>query len=319
MTRFDVTAFGEAMLRLSVPPGIRLEMANQLDLHIAGAESNVLSLLSRLGRCCGWLSALPISPLGRLAANQLRLAGVDLSEVVWDKGCRLGAYYVEFATPPRSTQVIYDRAYSCITQLTVDKIAWDYLLDTHMVHFTGITPALSPSCHQIAVELMTRAKAAHKRVSFDINYRSKLWSSQEAAVTLMPLIQGVDLLLCSQSDAQQLFQFHGTPKNIVHQLAEMSQAQCVILTLAEEGVLAWDGTEWHHQPAQKAPIVDRIGAGDALAAGIIHGWLDGDFEHGLRYGTMLAALALSQYGDLIITNPEELNGLLREEQGKLLR
>ena len=319
MTRFDVTAFGESMLRLSVPPGVRLEMASQLDLHLAGAESNVLSLLSRLGRRCGWLSALPVNPLGRLAANQLRLAGVDLSAVVWNEGCRLGTYYVEFATPPRSTQVVYDRAHSCITQLAADQIAWDYLLDTDLVHFTGITPALSPSCQQIAAELMSRAKAAQKRISFDINYRSKLWSTQEAAATLRPLIQGVDLLLCGRSDAQQLFQFHGTPKDIAQQLTEMSQAQRVVLTLAEEGLLAWDGTEWRHQPAEEAPIVDRIGAGDALAAGVIHGWLDGNFEQGLRYGTMLAALALSQYGDLIITNPDELAGLLREEPGKLLR
>jgi 2-dehydro-3-deoxygluconokinase len=117
LTRFDVTSFGEAMLRLSVPAGTRLETARQLDMQPAGAESNVLAALARLERRCGWLSSLPDNPLGRLVTNQLRLAGVDVSAVAWSKEGRIGAYFVEFAVPPRATQVIYDRANSCVTQL----------------------------------------------------------------------------------------------------------------------------------------------------------------------------------------------------------
>src|SRR5262245_66559043 len=107
---FDVTTVGEAMLRMSVPAGQRLEMATQLDLCPAGAEANLVVALSRLGRRCAWTSGLPRSALGRLVANHLRMAGVDLGGVVWSETGRIGTYFIEFAVPSRPIQVIYDRA-----------------------------------------------------------------------------------------------------------------------------------------------------------------------------------------------------------------
>jgi 2-dehydro-3-deoxygluconokinase len=97
MTRFHVTSFGEAMIRLSVPAGTRLETAHQLEMHPAGSESNVLAALARLQRPCGWLSSLPNNPLGRLVTNQLRQAGVDISAVIWSEQGRMGTYFVEMS------------------------------------------------------------------------------------------------------------------------------------------------------------------------------------------------------------------------------
>src|SRR5579872_7196743 len=116
-TALDVTTIGEVMLRLSVPMGRRLETASSLDVHPGGAEANVVSVLSRLGRRCGWVSALPANALGRLVRQQLRAAGVDLAGVLWRDAGRIGSYYLEFAAPPRSTQAIYDRADSCAARL----------------------------------------------------------------------------------------------------------------------------------------------------------------------------------------------------------
>ena len=121
----------------------------------------------------------------------------------------MGTYYVEFAPPPRPIQVIYDRADSCASHLGPDQVDWDYLLDTRLVHLTGITPALSPSCHALVTEVVERARAAGVAISFDINFRRKLWSEGEAAAALTPLIQGIDLLFCGQSDACQLFDCTG--------------------------------------------------------------------------------------------------------------
>src|SRR5687768_13451753 len=143
--RFDVTALGEMLLRFSVPSGKRLETATSMDVYPAGAEANVLTLLSRLERRTYWMGALPDNPLGRLAANALRIVKVDTSGVVWNSSGRIGTYYVEFSEPPRGIQVTYDRAHSCATQLKVGEIDWDSLLDTRLVHLTGITPALSAS------------------------------------------------------------------------------------------------------------------------------------------------------------------------------
>ena len=173
---FDVTTFGEALLRLSVPEGIRLQAATQLDLHPAGAETNIASLLARMGRRSAWHSVLPRNPLGYLVGDHLRKAGVDLSGVIWQDTGRVGTFYVEFSAPPRPIQVVYDRADSCITRTTPDMLHWDSLLDTRLLHLTGITPAISPSCYETVAAIIQRARAANIPISFDVNYRAKLWS-----------------------------------------------------------------------------------------------------------------------------------------------
>ncbi|MCI0397487.1 MAG: sugar kinase [Chloroflexi bacterium] len=313
MTRFEVTSFGEAMLRLSTPAGARLETARQLDIHPAGAESNVLAALARLERRCGWVSSLPDNALGRVVTNQLRQAGVDVSAVVWAGQGRMGTYFVEFAGPPRAIEVIYDRAGSCVTFLRPEQIDWEYLLDTRLLHLTGITPALSAGCQAIVAEAIGRARQQGVAVSFDVNYRSKLWPAGAAAAALLPLMQEVELLLCSRRDACALFGCEGSAEVIVEQLAAQTRARQIVVTLAEEGAIGWDGGKYYHrQAARPVQIVDRIGAGDALAAGVLHGWLGGDFAAGLRYGVALAALALSQHGDMVVTTRRELEGLVAE-------
>lgn len=304
--RFDVSSIGEMLLRLSVPSGKRLEAAQQLDLYPAGAEANVMSLLARLERKAHWVGALPQNALGRLAENALQAAGVDTSGIIWSQYGRMGTYYVEFGAPPRGIQVTYDRAHSCMTELKVDDVNWDSLLDIRLLHLTGITPALSSSCREIVEEAIRQVKGRGLPVSFDINYRQKLWSEAEAQQTLLPMIQNVELLFCSANDATRVFNCKGTTQDIAQALLEISHAKYVVVTIGEQGALLWDGKGWLHEPARPTQIIDRLGAGDALAAGVIHGWLEDDLATGLRYGTTLAALALSQFGDMVITNKEEL-------------
>jgi 2-dehydro-3-deoxygluconokinase len=317
--RFDVTTVGEAMLRMSVSAGQRLEVATQLDLCPAGAEANLTVALSRLGRRCAWVSGLPESALGRLVANHLRMAGVDLEGVIWSETGRMGTYFIEFAVPPRPIQVIYDRANSVASQLQADQINWDYLLNSRLLHLTGITPAVSASCLNLIREAVARAKAAGVAVSFDINYRQKLWTEAAAREVLTPLIQGVELLFCGQGDAHRVFGCSGAPEQVVQALVELSGAKCVVVTLGDQGAIAWDGSQFHQSTAVPVEVVDRIGAGDALAAGVIHGWLDHDLPQGLRYGAVLAALILSQHGDMLVTTQDELLSLLKDMRGGVKR
>jgi 2-dehydro-3-deoxygluconokinase len=307
--RFDVATFGEMLLRLSVPSGERLENAHQLNLHPAGAEANVVTLLSRLERKTSWAGALPKNPLGSFAVNALRLARVDTNQVIWNDNGRMGTYYVEFGEPPRGIQVTYDRAHSCATQLNANEIDWDALLNTRLLHLTGITAALSASCREIVTQAIRRAKERSIAVSFDVNYRKKLWSEADARETLLHLIKNVEILFCGQADAKRLFNCDGSMEAVAQGMLELSQAHYVIVTFGDQGALLWDGTKWQHAPARPTHILDRLGAGDALAAGVIHGWLDGDLSAGLRYGVTLAALALSQYGDMVLTNKSELLAL----------
>lgn len=313
--RFDVTSIGEMLVRLSVPSGTRIETAAQLDMHPAGAEANVVTLLARLERKTCWFGALPVNPLGRLALNALRTAGMETSGICWKENGRMGTYFVEFGEPPRGIQVTYDRANSCATQLQVDEIDWGLLLDTRLLHLTGITPALSPSCFEIIREALRRAKERHVPVSFDINYRQKLWSEADAARTLLPLMQEVELLFCSQADARRLFHCKGSTQEVAQRMLELSKARYVVVTFAEQGALLWNGKEWQHETAPLTRIIDRLGAGDALAAGVIHGWLDHNLSAGLRYGITLAALALTQVGDMVVTNRSELLALSQGSSG----
>ena len=309
---YDVTSIGEMLVRFSVPSGTRLESATQLDIYPAGAEANVLTLLSRLEHRTSWVGALPENPLGRFAVSHLRMAGVDTSNIVWHRNGRLGTYYVEFGAPPRGIQVTYDRAHSCISQLKSDELNWDALLDTRLLHLTGITPALSPTCLEIVTTAIQRAKERGVPVSFDVNYRQKLWSEAEAAKTLLPFIQNVDVLFCSGADADRVFDCKGTTLETAQAILELSHARCVVVTFGEQGPWLWNGKEWSHEEARPTQIIDRLGAGDALAAGVIHGWLEGDVAAGLRYGVTLSALALSQHGDMVITNKKELEALSRK-------
>jgi len=249
----------------------------------------------------------------------LRLANVNLDGVIWCKNKRLGTYYIEFTGPPRPVTVIYDRADSCTSNLTPEQINWNYLLNSRLLHLTGITPALSESCRQVVTEAITRAKTAGIPISFDINYRSKLWSEREAEMVLTPLIQNIDLLFCGQADAFQIFGISGTPEQIVNRVADKSRAKNIVVTLGGKGVIAWDGQTYHYAKAIPVQIIDRLGAGDALAAGIIHGWLDNDLAQGVRYGVTLAALALSQHGDFLVTTKEEVLSLLDNIEGGVSR
>jgi len=316
---FDVTTTGEAMIRLSVPPGMRLEVADSLDMRPGGAEANLAVALARMGRRSGWMGALPNSPLGRFMANHLRVAGVDLEGIHWSNTDRLGTYYVEFSAPPRATQVIYDRADSCAARMTVEQVNWDLMLNTRLLHLTGITPPLSANSSAIVKEGFARARAANIPISFDVNYRAKLWSEQEAAKFIIPLVQGIDLFFCGRNDAKRVMGVAGEPENVVRRMAEMTQAKLVVMSLADQGVVAFGGKEIFHEAAKPVQIIDRPGAGDALAAGIIHGWLDGNLQLGLKMGVVMAALALSQHGDMLVTTPEEVAGLIQSSDTLLVR
>lgn len=316
---FDVTTIGETMLRLSVPAGQRLESMGKLDVFPAGAEANIVAALSRLGRRSAWMGGLPDNPLGYLVANHLRVAGVDLEGVYWHDDGRMGNYFIEFAEPPRPIQVIYDRTGSVAAEMTPADVNWERMLNTRLIHLTGITPALSTGCLSIVREALARAREKGVAISFDINYRNKLWSPSAAAAVLRELIQEADLLFCARGDAATVFNIEGTPEDVVEQLADLSRASTIVSSIGAEGVIAWDGKRLLREPAVPVVVIDRIGAGDGLAAGVVHGWLDDDLPGGLRFGTAMAALALSQNGDMIITTLDEVEAVIADATGGVSR
>lgn len=320
--RFDFVSLGESMLRLSVPTGKRLDDTRMLDMELAGAESNVSVALARLGWRVGWVSRIPDHALANAVLRALRSDGVDTSAVKRVPDERLGTYFIEYATPPRTTQVIYDRANSAASRMTIADIDWDYLLDTRVLHLTGITAAISDSCYAILVEAIRRAHAADVMVSFDVNYRAKLWSATTAGEKLRPLIAEADLLLCKGADAMSLFGCQGEPRQLMGELKKTTHASAIFCTFGEKGAALLSGDEFVAQPALPVQIIDRIGSGDAFAAGVLDGWLAGDasakntfaLREGLKHGVALAAIALSQFGDRVLSSRAELNAALAAER-----
>lgn len=310
MSRFDVTTLGEAMLRLSVPAGQPLETMTGLAVHLGGAESNVCAALAALGRRCAWVSRLPDNALGRYVLRTLRAAGVDTSAVGLAKDTRLGTYYVAFGAPPRATEVIYDRSGAAAADLTPETVAWEPLLDTRVLHLTGITPALSSGCFDLVLAAAQRAKAGGVRVSFDVNYRSKLWSPEAARRHLEPILPYVDLLFCGQEDVRTVFGLEGTVRDVLEALHTLTPAEQVVLTRSHEGATTLLGGELIDVPAREVAVVDRLGAGDAFAAGVLDGYLDDDIYTGLHKGVALNALVLAQHGDMLVTTPAELSAVL---------
>jgi 2-dehydro-3-deoxygluconokinase len=306
----DVFTLGEAMLRLSVPAGETLETSPSLDVHVAGTEANVAVSLARLDRSVAWVSRLPSGPLGGKVITDLRGAGVDCSGVVMDPEARMGTYFVELRADPFPTRVIYDRADSAASRLTIDDVPWDTFDDSSIVHLTGITPALSRTCLEVTLEMVERARSGSRFLSVDVNYRSKLWEPERASTAIASMIQGADLVVCTREDARDLFGVTGFPTEVAALLAERFGIVRTVVTSSAEG--AWwrqDGDHGHVE-AIGVSVVDRIGAGDAFMAGVLDGVIDGDLEAGVRRGTALAALALATRGDRPVAWRADVNALL---------
>ncbi len=298
MTSLDLITIGEAMLRLSVPPETLLSEAPAFNVHIAGAESNVAVAVSRMGYRARWLSRLTDNRLGRRITHELSGFGVDCSGVVWTIEDRVGTYYLEFGAQPRPTQVIYDRAHTAASKMRPDTLDTSQLAETRLLHLTGITPALSNGCYDLVARWIEQARSQNVTISFDVNYRSLLWPPDECAAKLAPLLEHIDLLICGQADAATVFGITGEPADVLRALQKRFGIQRVATTVGEAGAVGLDGDTVHSVEGYPVEIVDRIGAGDAFAAGVICGLLEGNFELGLRYGVAMSALQLTLSGDL---------------------
>jgi 2-dehydro-3-deoxygluconokinase len=308
---YDVLTVGETMLRLSPPGWQRLEQAASLEVQVAGAESNVAVLLSRLGLRTAWVSRLPDNPLGRRIAQALRAHGVDTAHIVWVPEGRVGTFFVEFAPPPRATSVIYDRQHSAMSAMTLAEVDLSLLDQTRLLHLTGITPALSPTCQALVQGLLAAAAQRGVLRSFDVNYRARLWRPEAAQAALEPLCHGVDVLFVTLQDAQRLFGCWGEPAEALRWLHERFQAGITVLTLGEQGAMAVNASgQLTRARVPATALVDPLGSGDAFAASFLSTFLSSpapDLETALVRGAAAAALKRTIPGDLALLSPDEIH------------
>lgn len=317
----EVVTFGEAMIRLSPPNFRRLEQARSLELNVGGAELNTAVGLARLGRSSAWVSRLTDNPLGRLIANQAREAGVCTDHIAWTKEDRVGLYFLEFGAAPRASSVLYDRKNAAIAGIQPGSVDWKKVFaGVKWFHVTGITPALSGSAAETTREALKAARSGGVQVSIDLNYRNKLWSPAEAGKWMTEFMPLCDVLITTEEDTKIVFGITGKDyEEVAARCAEQFSLKVVAITL-RENPLVWKNswTAIAHQAGKtfttrtyEVEIVDRLGAGDSFAAGLIHGLLDGDLQKGLDYG--VAASALKH------TIPSDFNWITREEVESLLK
>ncbi len=315
-----VVTFGETMLRLSPPGYQRITQAERFEIAIAGTESNTAAVLAQLGIHTVWLSRLPDNPLGHLVAQRLRALGVDVQHVSWDSDSRLGLYFVEPGVTPRPTRVYYDRKGSAMSRWRPGEWDWRSLLrGASLLHATGITPALSESCREATREALQVAREMNISVSFDLNYRSLLWSPDEARRVIESLLPLVDLLIVSPADARTVLAIEGEDMDIAVHIQRRYQIPMVATPLRDQP-LATVGRRYsvvataeHVWRSEGCPfeVIDPIGSGDAYDAGLLYGYLQGDIELAMRCADTLSALKHTVPGDVLFTSPEDLQQLLQ--------
>lgn len=327
----DLVTFGEAMVRLT-PPGLqRLEQASSFDVYVGGGELNVAVAAARLGVASRWVSRLPDNALGRMIASKAREQGVDV-HVEWAADARAGLYFAELGAAPRASSVLYDRAASAISKVTPGSIDWaSVFAGARWYHISGITPALSDGAAQATAESIVAARRLGLTVSYDLNYRSKLWSAKQARAVQEPLMEHVDVLITTEEDARVVFGIGTESKDgyahvdaaahaeVARALAKQFAVGAVAITLRENprvllnnwsALVLADGNV-HTAPRYEVEVVDRIGAGDAFSGGLIVSRLEKrGWDDAVRFATAASALKHSIPGDFCLVTRAEVDQLL---------
>ena len=320
-----VVCFGEMLLRLSPPAGTPLTHAAALDAHFGGAEANVAAALASLGTPARMVTALPDNVLGRAARAALGAAGVDTRFACFAPG-RLGLYFLEPPAGPRAGQVTYDRAGSVFSLASPNLFAFDSALQgAALLHVSGITPALGPRGVELARAAIAAANSAGIPISFDGNYRGNLWQAWDGDPrTILPeLIGAATILFGNHRDLSLLLgrEISGDGPDRRRQAAEAAFAEFPRLALlASTDRLVVDAghhrlsarvdtrdDSWQADELPVSGIIDRIGSGDAFAAGVLHRHLAGaPLRSVAEAGLVLAALKHGVSGDSIAASEAEL-------------
>src|SRR6185369_7139475 len=215
--KFDLVALGECMIRLSPPDHGRIEFAPSLEVWVGGGEYNVAYALSRLGLRTGWIGGLNTSPMGKIVANHARAVGMDISHAVtrkYDgvgKVDRIGLNFTEVGHSKRGSVTLYDRGHSATAGMKPGDVDWKKLFTKQGVrwlHTGGIFASLSDGTRKVVAEAVKAAHEAGTIVSYDLNFRSKLWSSEEAIATTKPLVPYIDCLIGNEEDFEQVLGYH---------------------------------------------------------------------------------------------------------------
>lgn len=332
-----IVCHGELLLRLSAPGRERLLQSSALQVHVGGAEANVAVALAQLGHRVDYVGAVADNALGGAALGELRRHGVSVDGALRRPG-RMGLYFLAPGAGMRPSEVLYDRAGSAFAQTGSADYDWAQRLQgAALLHVSGVTPALGTTTAESAIDAACAARAAGAMVSFDGNFRARLWSAWDSdpPAILRRLIAEADLAFADHrdidvvlgadaaGDAQPTHEarfaaaaaraFAAFPH--LRRVAATVRVQHSVDSHTLGALMALrDGTLHRAEPMRVDGIVDRIGAGDAFAAGVLHGLIEGMDDAGaLRFGLAAGCLKHSIPGDFNLSGADEIHALLRSD------
>jgi 2-dehydro-3-deoxygluconokinase len=321
-----VVCFGEMMIRLSPPGGRLLMQGQELETFFGGAEANVAVSLARLGGQAAMISVLPDNPLGRAAREELRRHSVDVRAIAFGPG-RMGLYFMTPGAVLRPTEVVYDRAGSAFAQAAPDAFDWAGILEkAAWLHLSGVTPALGERCAAASSRAVEAANAAGVPVSFDGNFRAKLWAAWDGdgPKILHGLLEGASLAFVDERDIALVLgkafleedpavrrrtaaaaAFAAFPK--LERIASTFRIQHGSAHYELSAVLFTRDAEHRTRAFSLPGVVDRIGAGDAFAAGVLHGLThDLDDAQSLDFGLAATCLKHGIAGDFNLSSSSDV-------------
>jgi len=324
---YDLVTFGEMLLRLGAPSFQKIEQANWFNIGITGGEMNTCTVASRFGLKTAHITKLPRNPLGRMVINKIREQGIDTSHIVWSEGGRVGLFYLEFGAMPRVNSVIYDRANSTMSEIKPGEVNWNSIFKGAKVfHVCGTLPALSDTAAKATKEALIAAKNKNVEVSFDLNYRAKLWSEEKAQEVLAPLMKYCDILITTEEDSYRVFKIkEDNHKLTAKKLHEEFGFKVVVITLRGNitvlrnnwSAIAYSDNQFYDDLTYEIELIDRVGGGDAFTGGFLYAYIkfDKDIKKCLKYGNASSALKQTIPGDLNWSTIEEVEELIKRGSG----
>jgi len=341
-----VVTFGEIMLRLCTPGFERFQQARKFDATYGGGEANVAASLADFGMDVEFVTRLPNNDIGEACQAFLRQKNIGTQHIVFG-GERIGIYFLEAGAAQRPSKVLYDRAGSSFATLQKGSVNWEEAFaGANWFHWTGITPAVSQSAAEVCKEGIEAAHKLGMTISCDLNYRAKLWKWTDAPGKVMEdLVSQSDIAIGNEEDAEKVFGIKAHESNITRgkldpqnylrvceQLAtKMGNLKTIAFTL--RGSLSashntWSGVLWQDRKFIMGtqydvfPIVDRVGSGDAFAAGLIYGLLNftNDQERALQFAIAASCLKHTIQGDFNSIHVAEVEQLMKGDQsGRISR
>lgn len=329
-----IVTMGEIMLRLSTPNNEKFIQADEFDVCYGGGEANVAVSLANYGHDAEFVTKVPENPIGDCAVAALRKLNVGTKHIA-KGGERLGIYFLETGSAMRASNVVYDRAHSSISTATPDDFDFDEIFKgADWFHFTGITPAISDAAAELTEVALKAAKKHGVKVSVDLNFRKKLWTSEKAQKVMTNLMQYVDVCIGNEEDAEKVLGFKPGEtdvtsgdlqlagyESIFKQMVDKFNFEYVISSLrvsksaSDNGwsacIYSRDTKEFYHSREYRIhPIVDRVGGGDSFAAGLIYSILTGKTDkQAVEFASAASALKHTIEGDFNMVSVAEVEKL----------